>query len=96
MSTQKALRRHLVVDEATMWVDEITDRMDRANTRRFPKGLIRAHMEAVAEGRLRPTFLAWMLETDARELERELGPVDEKPDLDWILEGLDLGADPNL
>lgn len=95
MSTQKALRRHLVLDESSMWVDEITDRMDRANTRRFPKGLIRAHMEAVAEGRLRPTYLAWMLETDPLELDRELGPVDEKPDLDWMLEGLERDVHPN-
>ncbi|MDX2025500.1 XRE family transcriptional regulator [Microcella sp.] len=95
MSTQKALRRHLVLDESTMWVDEITDRMDRANTRRFPKGLIRAHMEAAAEGRLRPTYLAWMLETDALELERELGPADEKPDLDWMLYEIERGVHPN-
>lgn len=85
LSTQKALRRHWTEEDSSMWVDSITDRMDRANTRRFPTELIRAHMQAVAEGRLRPTYLAWMLGTDAAALESELGPTDDSPDLDWLM-----------
>ncbi len=90
LSTQKALRRHWTDENSSMWVDSITDRMDRANTRRFPAELIRAHMEAVAEGRLRPTYLAWMLGTDAASLESELSPADDSPDLDWLMDEVGL------
>lgn len=85
MTTQRALRRHWTHNDSSMWVDSITDRMDRANTRRFPTELIRAHMEGVADGRLRPTYLAWILGTDPAELESELSPGDDSPDLDWLM-----------
>lgn len=90
LSTQKALRRHWTEEDGSMWVDSITDRMDRANTRRFPTELIRAHMEGVAEGRLRSTYLAWMLDTDAALLESELSPADDSPDLDWLMDEIGL------
>lgn len=85
LPTQKALRRHWVGEEPSLWVDSITDRMESANTRRFPIELLRAHMDAVAEGRLRPIYLAWMLGTDEVALENELSPVDEGPDMDWLM-----------
>lgn len=91
LSTQKVLRRHWTGGDSSMWVDSITDRMERANTRRFPAELIRAHMEAVAEGHLRPTYLAWMLDTDATALEAELGPVSDSTDLDWLMDEVGLG-----
>lgn len=90
LTTQKALRRHWTEEDSSMWVDSITDRMDRANTRRFPTELIRAHMEAVAEGRLRPMYLAWILGTDAAGLESELSPADDSPDLDWLMDEVGL------
>ncbi|MCU1470449.1 MAG: hypothetical protein JWQ39_1598 [Glaciihabitans sp.] len=92
MTTQKALRRHWVEPNKSMWIDEITDRMERANTRRFPSDLLRAHMEAVSSGRLRPIYLAWMLDTDPVALESELSPLDDAPDLDWMLGELGLDS----
>lgn len=91
MPTQRALRRHWTDHSSTMWVDSITDRMERANTRRFPAPLLSSHTEGVATGRLGPDYLAWMLGTDPEMLESELGPADDPPDLDWLLEetGLD-------
>lgn len=96
MSTQKALRRHWTNDDSTMWVDSIADRMERANTRRFPTELIRAHMEGVASGRLQSNYLAWMLGTDAAELESELSPGDDSPDMDWLMDevGLERPSSP--
>jgi Zn-dependent peptidase ImmA (M78 family) len=94
MATQRALRRHWIDDSSTMWVDSITDRMERANTRRFPAALLSAHTDAVATGRQGPNFLAWMLGTDPAVLESELGPADETPDLDWLLEEMDLDHSP--
>lgn len=92
MSTQRALRRHWIDCHTSMWVDSITDRMERANTRRFPAQLMRAHMEGVAAGRLQPAYLAWMLGTDPSALANELSPVDDSPDMDWLLAEIGLDA----
>lgn len=90
LSTQKVLRRHRR-DDATIWFDPVTDRMERANTRRFPASLLAAHSEAVMTGRLRANYLAWMLGADVRDLEGELAPVADTARLDELARALGLG-----
>jgi Zn-dependent peptidase ImmA (M78 family)/plasmid maintenance system antidote protein VapI len=89
MPTQRVLRRHWV-DNGGMWVDSITDRMERASTRRFPSFLLTAHTEAVARGEVGPAYLAWMLGTDEASLDAELAPHTNEVDLDWLASELGL------
>ena len=89
MPTQRVLRRHWT-DEGGMWVDSITDRMERASTRRFPASLLAAHTDAVARGDIAPAYLAWMLATDEASLDAELAPHTSEVDLDWLATELGL------
>lgn len=89
MPTQRVLRRHWT-DRGGMWVDSITDRMERASTRRFPAPLLAAHTDAVARGDISPSYLAWMLATDEAALESELAPHTNDVDLDWLAAELGL------
>lgn len=90
LSTQKVLRRHRR-DDATIWFDPVTDRMERANTRRFPASLLAAHSEAVMTGKLSANYLAWMLDADVHDLEGELAPVADASRLDELAQALGLG-----
>lgn len=56
--TQRLLRRHRAADAG---LDEITDRMDAAARRRFPRGLQEEHLKRIAGGDLGKETLAWML-----------------------------------
>lgn len=89
MSTQRVLRRHWT-DDGDLGVDSITDRMERANTRRFPAALLSAHTEAVSSGLLSAAYLAWMLAADEQELIQELAPATNEVDLDWLADSLGL------
>lgn len=90
LTTQAVLRRHRQAD-ATPWFDPVTDRMERANTRRFPASLLAAHSQAVIAGHLRPDYLAWMLNADPRDLEGELAPTADASSLDDLARTLGLG-----
>jgi Zn-dependent peptidase ImmA (M78 family)/transcriptional regulator with XRE-family HTH domain len=70
LSTQRLLRRYWARQHAD-GIDEITERMDDAASRRFPRKLQEAHMELIAAGAIRKHTLAWMLGVDADELEVE-------------------------
>lgn len=74
-STQRFLRSHFTDADHQPGIDLISLRMEQASSRRFPLGLISAHAEAVAAGRLRASTLAWMLDADEAELEAEVGPA---------------------
>jgi Zn-dependent peptidase ImmA (M78 family) len=65
-TTQRLLRYHLHIASD---VDEITDRMDAAAQRRFPRSLQEAHLEQIASGAISKATLAWMLAIDADALE---------------------------
>jgi Zn-dependent peptidase ImmA (M78 family)/transcriptional regulator with XRE-family HTH domain len=69
-STQRLLRRHWAGQHAD-GIDQITQRMDEAATRRFPRRLQEEHMELIAAGAIRKYTLAWMLGIDAEALEVE-------------------------
>jgi Zn-dependent peptidase ImmA (M78 family)/transcriptional regulator with XRE-family HTH domain len=89
-TTQKVLRQFWQPTNQTL-VDEITERMEGAATRRFPASLIAAHYEAVSAGQLHAGTLAWMLGVDETELEAELAPHDNStPDVDWLASQLGL------
>ena len=66
LTTQGLLRRHWVQDEPG---DPVTERMTLASARSFPAWLKDAHLEGVAQGRLRKGTLAWMLGVDPETLE---------------------------
>lgn len=73
LSTQKLLRWHWagLHDHGP---DQITERIDEAATRRFPRKLQEIHTDLIAAGRLHKGTLAWMLGIDRDALE-----VDEPP-----------------
>ena len=56
-TTQRLLRHHLAIESE---LDEITDRMDAAAQRRFPRLLQEAHLERVASGAIGKATRAWM------------------------------------
>jgi len=64
--TQRLLRRHWRPTEPG---DPITDRMDAASARRFPRSVQDAHLDLIAQGRLGKAMLAWMLGVSADVLE---------------------------
>ena len=89
LKTQKVLRLyhgHGVDSE----IDEVSERMARASTRRFPTSLLRAHTDAVATGAIGAGTLGWMLDVDPLDLEAQLAPAFAPPDLDRLAEELGL------
>lgn len=70
LSTPKLLRRYWA-EQRTDGPDEITDRMDGAAVRRFPRKLQEAHRRLIAAGMVSKRTLAWMLDTEAEDLEVE-------------------------
>ncbi|WP_426626213.1 ImmA/IrrE family metallo-endopeptidase [Leifsonia sp. McL0607] len=75
LPTQALLRQHWNHDSLTP--DAIAERMENASARRFPRSLIEAHQEAIAEGRISVAFLAWMLGVGASTLEVAEPTTDE-------------------
>ena len=80
--TQRLLRRHpeAIDDPRSISVsmggfslvsvlDPISTRMRESAERRIPAGLIKAHLDGIADGRLGKGTLAWLLETPIQELE---------------------------
>lgn len=84
--TQRLLRHHLRTGSE---LDEITDRMDAASQRRFPRGLQEAHLERIASGAIGRATLAWMLGVDAGTLEVE-SPAVPEVDVDDLATALGL------
>jgi transcriptional regulator with XRE-family HTH domain len=68
LKTHTLLRRYWAGQHAN-GIDEITERMDEAAARRFPRRLQEAHIELIAAGAVRKDTLAWMLGIDADALE---------------------------
>ncbi len=69
--------------------DPITERMQEASSRRFPEHILGAHREAVADGKLGASLLAWMLDVPAADLEEQLSPaVVTSVDVDSLARGL--------
>lgn len=68
-TTQRLLRYHWKGAAGGGEVDEITERMDDASARRFPRSLQEAHLKMIANGDLGKGTLAWMLGIDADDLE---------------------------
>lgn len=90
-STQRLLRRHWTQPmRENSWgrfsviVDQITDRMQEAARRRFPKSLEETHMDRIAAGELGKGTLAWMLGIPADALEVDAPPATETWDLDEL------------
>ena len=77
--TQRLLRHHWRprkspsrgIGQVDPFIDEISDRMDAAATRRFPSPLQRAHLDKIAAGQLGKGTLAWMLHISGDHLEVE-------------------------
>lgn len=59
--------------------DPITTRMTQSAERRFPAGLIRAHLEGIASGQLNKATLAWMLEVTPDDL--DVDEPESRPDV---------------
>lgn len=72
--TQRLLRRHWQPPE--FFSDPITERMDAAAVRRFPRSVQDAHLALIAEGRIGKATLAWMLgvSADALEVDQPAAP----------------------
>jgi len=93
MNTQALLRRSGIFrDESS---DLITERMRAASSRRFPEHLLSAHGDAVSEGRIGASVLAWMLGVPAAELDEQLAPpIETNVDVDELAIQLGL-VDPS-
>jgi hypothetical protein len=92
MTTQALLRRSGIFDGPGS--DQITERMQAASSRRFPEHLVSAHSDAVAQGRIGASVLAWMLGVSATELDEQLAPpVEANVDIDQLAKELGL-VDP--
>lgn len=85
-TTQRLLRYHLAIESE---LDEITDRMDAAAQRQFPRSLQEAHLERVASGAVGKATLAWMLDIDAAALEVD-SPEIPQSDADELVAALGL------
>ena len=93
MNTQALLRRSGIFHEAE--TDLITERMQAASSRRFPEHLLSAHADAVAEGKIGASVLAWMLGVPAGELDEQLAPpIATSVDIDELARELGL-VDPS-
>ena len=73
-ATQRLLRYCLRLESRT---DEITERMDAAAQRRFPRALQEAHLERIASGAIGKATLAWMLAIDAATLDVDTPEIRE-------------------
>ena len=74
--TQRLLRRHWRPTEPG---DPITDRMDAAAARRFPRSVQDAHLDLIAQGQLGKAMLAWMLGVSADVLEVDQPAASAEP-----------------
>jgi transcriptional regulator with XRE-family HTH domain len=83
LRTQTLLRRHWA-HQHTDGVDLITERMDQAASRRFPRKLEEAHLDLIAVGAIRKHTLAWMLGIDPDALEVEEPSPPESLDIDSL------------
>jgi Zn-dependent peptidase ImmA (M78 family) len=90
-STQKLLRRHLSLPMSSD-VDEITQRMTEAATRRFPLSLRTAHLQRIAAGELGTGSLAWMLGVEPDSLEVEVPAPEPAVDPERLADALGLTA----
>jgi Zn-dependent peptidase ImmA (M78 family) len=94
MSTQSLVRAHASFASAA--VDLISQRMKEAAARRFPDRLITAHIEAVSDGKLGASTLAWMLGAPVEEIEEQLSPaVESTVDIDGLAKQLGLVISPS-
>lgn len=89
LNTQKLLRWHWV-GQHDHGPDQITERIDEAATRRFPRRLQEAHTDLIADGRLHKGTLAWMLGIDAEALEVDEPPLPEPINTDQLADALGL------
>jgi Zn-dependent peptidase ImmA (M78 family)/transcriptional regulator with XRE-family HTH domain len=94
MSTQLLVRAH--ASFAIDAVDLISQRMKEAAARRLPDRLIAAHIEAVSDGKLGASTLAWMLGAPVEEIEEQLSPtVESAADIDKLAKQLRLVLPPS-
>ena len=89
MKTQRLLRWHWA-GQREHGIDEITQRMDDAATRRFPLKLQEAHTDLIAEGAIGKGTLAWMLGIDSAALEVDEPPLPESISTDQLVAELGL------
>jgi Zn-dependent peptidase ImmA (M78 family)/transcriptional regulator with XRE-family HTH domain len=93
MNTQALLRRSGIFREES--ADLITERMQNASSRRFPEHLLSAHGDAVSEGKIGASVLAWMLGVSAAELDEQLAPpIETHVDVEQLARELGL-VDPS-
>jgi Zn-dependent peptidase ImmA (M78 family)/transcriptional regulator with XRE-family HTH domain len=75
--------------------DRISERIQQASSRRFPDHLISAHTDAVAEGKIGASVLAWMLGVPTEQLNEQLAPpLETNVDVDELARELGL-VDPS-
>lgn len=89
LSTQKLLRWHWS-GQHDHGPDQITERIDEAATRRFPRKLQEVHTDLIAAGRLHKGTLAWMLGIDRDTLEVDEPPTPEPLSTDVLATALGL------
>jgi len=71
-------------------VDPITRRMNQSAERRIPDGLIRAHLDGIAQGVLNKGTLAWLFEVTPDDVLAEEPPISEPVPTDELLTALGL------
>lgn len=89
LSTQKLLRWYWS-GQHDHGPDQITERIDVAATRRFPRKLQEIHSDLIAAGRLHKGTLAWMLGIDRDALEVDEPPTPEPVSTDTLVSALGL------
>lgn len=86
--TQRLLR--LYWSGAVDHPDPITQRMEQAAIRKFPSGLVEAHVKLIASGDIGSGTLAWMLEVDRETLDVDAPALPALPDSEDVAEALGL------
>jgi Zn-dependent peptidase ImmA (M78 family) len=101
-STQRLLRAHPAamtvfpssgpfVQMVAGSMDLMTTRMSQSAERRFPRSLIRAHLDGIASGRLSKATLAWMLEVAPADLDVEEPELQPDVPVDDFIAAMGLG-----
>lgn len=88
LSTPELLRRNWIGQHSHR-LDAVTERMNDAAARRFPRKLQRTHLQLIADGALRSHTLAWMLGIGADALEVEAPAAPDPIDTDTLAAALD-------